>query len=183
MKAFAVALLVVVTACGQGHAIFNVDVYSFMQGTGRDTIPYIIPPDTIPPVTPTTVSTVQKINLPPGFGSSVVDSVRITTGSANLENTGGSGTIGFQLFFASDSAGTYTAPMALNIPATSVTGTQTVPVVITGDISGVVDSLFRQETVYMRIAVTVTNAGATPVTGEGVMTALIIRVVLQDKVF
>ena len=115
MKAFAVALLVVVTACGQGHAIFNVDVYSFMQGTGKDTIPYFIPP-----ATPTTVSTVQKITLPPGFGSSVVDSVRITTGSANLENTGGSGTIGFQLFFASDSAGTYTAPMALNIPATSV---------------------------------------------------------------
>jgi hypothetical protein len=73
--------------------------------------------------------------------------------------------------------------MALNIPATSVTGTQTVPVVITGDISGVVDSLFRQETVYMRIAATGTNSGATPVTGEGVMTALIIRVVLQDKVF
>jgi len=178
MKAFAVALLVVVTACGQGHAIFNVDVYSFMQGTGKDTIPYFIPP-----ATPTTVSTVQKITLPPGFGSSIVDSVKITTGSANLENTGGSGTIGFQLFFASDSAGTYTAPMALNIPATSVTGTQTVPVVITGDISGVVDSLFRQETVYMRIAATGTNSGATPVTGEGVMTALIIRVVLQDKVF
>ena len=178
MKGLAVALLAMVAACGQGRAIFNVDVYSFMQGTGKDTIPYFIPP-----ATPTTVSTVQKISLPPGFGSSVVDSVRITTGSANLENTGGSGTIGFQLFFASDSAGTYTAPMALNIPATSVTGTQTVPVVITGDISGVVDSLFRQETVYMRIAATGTNSGATPVTGEGVMTALIIRVVLQDKVF
>ncbi len=177
MKGLAVALLATVAACGQGRAIFNVDVYSFMQGTGKDTIPYIIPP-----ATPTTVSTVQKISLPPGFGSSVVDSVRITTGSANLENTGGTGTIGFQLFFASDSAGTYTAPMALNIPPTNVTGTQTVPVVISGDISGVVDSLFRQETVYMRIAATGTNAGATPVTGEGVMTALIIRVVLQDKV-
>jgi len=178
MKGLAVALLAMVAACGQGRAIFNVDVYSFMQGTGKDTIPYFIPP-----ATPTTVSTVQKISLPPGFGSSVVDSVRITTGSANLENTGGSGTIGFQLFFASDSAGTYTAPIALNIPPTNVTGTQTVPVVISGDISGVVDSLFRQETVYMRIAATGTNAGATPVTGEGVMTALIIRVVLQDKVF
>jgi len=177
MKAFAVALLVVVTACGQGHAIFNVDAFSFMQGTGKDTIPYFIPP-----ATPTTVSTVQKISLPPGFGSSVVDSVRITTGAANLENTGGSGSIGFQLFFASDSAGTYTAPMALNIPATAVTGTQTVPVVITGDLSGAVDSLFRQETVWMRIAATGTNGGATPVTGEGVLTALVIRIVLQDKV-
>src|SRR5688572_5751992 len=149
MKALVVALLVVVTACGQGRAIFNVDAYSFMQGTGNDTIPYIIPP-----ATSATASTVQKITLPPGFGSSVVDSVRITAGNANLVNTGGTGTIGFQLFFASDSAGTFTAPTALNIPATAVTGTQTVPVVITGDLSGVVDSLFSQETVWMRIAAT-----------------------------
>jgi len=177
MKALAVALLVVVTACGRGHAIFNVDAYSFMQGTGKDTIPYIIPP-----ASSATASTVQKISLPPGFGSSVVDSVRITTGSANLMNTGGSGTLGFQLFFASDSAGTYTAPAALNIPATAVTGTQTVPVVITGDVSGVVDSLFRQETVWMRIAAIGTNGGVTPVTGEGVLTSLVIRIVIQDKV-
>jgi hypothetical protein len=178
MKALACALLVIVAACGQGRAIFNVDAYSFLQGTGKDTIPYVIPP-----FTSDTASTVQKISLPPGFGSSVVDTVRITTGVANLENTGGSGTIGFQLFFASDSAGTYTAPTALNIPATAVSGTQTVPVVITGDLSGVVDSLFRQEIVWMRIAATGTNGGATPVTGEGVITALVIRIVIQDKVF
>jgi hypothetical protein len=178
MKALACALLVLVAACGQGRAIFNVDVYSFMQGTGNDTIPYVIPP-----ASSASASTVQKVSLPPGFGSSVVDSVRITTGSANLENTGGSGTLGFQLFFASDSAGTYTAPVALNVPATAVSGTQTVPVTISGDLSGVVDSLFRQETVYMRIAATGTNGGVTPVTGQGVLTALVIRVVIQDKVF
>ena len=178
MKALACALLAMVAACGQGRAIFNVDAYSFMQGTGKDTIPYLIPP-----ATPATASKVQKINLPPGFGSSVVDSVRITTGNANLVNTGGSGMIGLQLFFASDSAGTYTAPTALNIPATAVTGSQTVAVAITGDLSGAVDSLFRQETVWMRIAATGTNGGATPVTGRGVITALVIRVVIQDKVF
>ena len=178
MKALACALLVMVAACGQGRAIFNVDVYSFMQGTGKDTIPYVIPP-----ASSASASKVQKINLPPGFGSSVVDSVRITTGSINLQNTGGSGTIGLQLYFASDSAGTYTAPVALNIPATAVTGTQTVPVIISGDLSGVVDSLFRQETVYMRIAATGTNGGVTPVTGRGIMTSLLIRVVIQDKVF
>jgi hypothetical protein len=177
MKALAVGLLVLVAACGEGRAIFNVDVYSFMQGTGNDTIPYLIPP-----ASSDTASTVQEISLPPGFGSSVVDSVRITTGSANLENTGGAGTIGFELFFASDSAGTYTVPAALSIPATAVTGTQTVPVVISGDLS-FVDSLFQQETVYMRIAAIGINGGVTPVTGEGVLTSLLIRVVLQDKVF
>ena len=45
MKALATAaLLVLVAGCGQGKAIFNVDVYSFMAGSGRDTIPYAIPP-------------------------------------------------------------------------------------------------------------------------------------------
>lgn len=163
-------------ACGQGKVIFNVDAYSFLQGSGKDTIPY-----NIPPAVSGTASTVQKISLPPGFGSSIVDTVRITSGSANLENTGGTGTIGFQFFFASDSAGTYTAPVALNIPATAVTGAQTVVVPLSGDLSGV-DSLFQQEKVYMRIAATASNTGATFVTGKGVLKALVIRIVLQDKV-
>jgi hypothetical protein len=178
MKAFAVALLVVVSACGQGHAIFNIDVLSFMQGTGKDTIPYFIPP-----ATSASASTVQSITLPPGFGSSVVDSVRITIGSANLVNTGGSGTMGFQLFFAADSAGTYTAPVALNVPNTAVNGVQTVAVSISGDLSGLVDSLFRQDSVFMRVATTGTNNGLTNVTGTSILTALVIRVVLQDKIF
>lgn len=176
MKAWACALLVMTAACGQGKVIFNVDAYSFLQGSGKDTIPY-----NIPPAVSGTASTVQKISLPPGFGSSIVDTVRITSGSANLENTGGTGTIGFQFFFASDSAGTYTAPVALNIPATAVTGAQTVVVPLSGDLSGV-DSLFQQEKVYMRIAATASNTGATFVTGKGVLKALVIRIVLQDKV-
>jgi hypothetical protein len=179
MKAFATALLVCVAACGQGKAIFNVDVYSFMAGTGKDTIPYIIPPSTT-----ASVSTVQKLSLPPGFGSSSVDSVKITTGNADLQNAGGAGSIGFSLYFASDSAGTYGPPAALNIPATAVSGVETVPVAITGDLSGVVDSLFKQDVLWVRIEATGTNGSlTTPVSGKGVLTALLIRVVLQDKVF
>jgi hypothetical protein len=34
----------------------------------------------------------------------------------------------------------------------------------------------------MRIAATGNNPGVTPVTGTGVLTALVIRVVLQDKI-
>jgi len=178
MKAFAAALLVLVAACGEGRAIFNIDAYSFLAGTGKDTIPY-----TIPAGLSGTASTVQKINLPPGFGSSGIDSVRISTGNANLINATGSGSIGFQLFFASDSAATYSAPLALNIPPTSVSGAQTVPVVITGDLTGVVDSLFKQQTLWMRIAATANNTGVTALTGKGALTALVIRVVLQDKIF
>ena len=181
MKATAPALVLAAAllsaACGAGRAIFNVDVYSFMAGTGKDTIPYLIPP-----FTSATASTFQKINLPPGFGSSIVDSVRITTGDANLMNTGGAGTIGFQLYFAADSAGTTTATAALSIPATAVNGVQTVPVPITGDLSTAA-SLFGQQTLWMRVSATGTNGAATPVTGKGVITALQIRVVLQDKIF
>src|SRR5688572_30573450 len=114
LAAFPAALLVLTAACGEGRAIFNIDAYSFMQGTGKDTIPYLIPP-----ATSATASTVQRINLPGGFGNSGIDSVRITTGNADLINTAGTGTIGFQFYFASDSAATFTAPAALNIPATA----------------------------------------------------------------
>ncbi len=178
MKACAAALLVCVAACGQGKAIFNVDVYSYMAGTGKDTIQYFIPP-----ATSDSASTVLKVSLPPGFGSSSVDSVKITTGNADLLNAGGTGAIGFSLYFAADSAGTYTAPAALSIPSTAVSGPDTVAVAITGDLSGIVDSLFKQNVLWVRIQAKGTNGGATLVSGKGVLTALLIRVVLQDKVF
>jgi hypothetical protein len=178
MKALTAALLVLVAACGEGRAIFNVDAHSFMTGMGNDTIPYAIPP-----ASSGSASTFQEILLPGGFGSSVVDSVRITTGSADLQNSGGTGTIGFELYFDSTQAGTLTASPALIIPATSVSGTDTVSVPISGDLSSAVNSLFTQDTLWMRIAVTGNNPGATPVTGQGVLTSLVIRIVLQDKIF
>jgi len=178
MKALAAALLVLVSACGKGKAIFNVDVYSFMSGTGKETIPYAIPPSSSG-----SASTFQRILLPPGFGGSIVDTVRITTGNANLNNTAGTGSIGFSLYFAADSAGTTTATSALDIPATGVSGAQTVPVTISGDLSSTVNTLFTRDTLWMRITATGTNPGITPVTGNGTLTALVIRVVLQDKIF
>ena len=109
MKALAAALLVFVAACGQGKAIFNVEVYSFMAGSGKDTIPYAIPPSSS-----ASASTFQRILLPPGFGGSIVDSVRITTGNANLINNAGTGTIGLQFRFAADSAGTIAASKSVS---------------------------------------------------------------------
>ncbi|HEY7194711.1 MAG TPA: hypothetical protein VH439_13310 [Gemmatimonadales bacterium] len=179
MKAFATALLVCVAACGQGRAIFNVDVYSFLQGTGRDTFPYVIPPSLS-----TTVNTVQKVSLPPGFGSSGVDSVRITSGNVTLVNDSGAGSIGISVYFAGDSAGTYSAPAALTISPTAVSGADTVAVPISGDISAVVDSLFNQSVLWVRIEATGQNSSLTQTAGgTGILTALMIRVVLQDKVF
>ena len=149
-----------------------------MAGTGKDTIPYVIPPSSS-----ASPSTFQRILLPPGFGSSIVDSVKITSGNVNLINSGGTGTIGLVLRFAADSAGTITAPPALSIPATAVTGAQTVPVAISGDLSPTINALFTRDTLWTRITATGTNPGLTPVTGKGALTALVVRVVLQDRIF
>ncbi len=182
MKALAAALLVFVAACGQGKAIFNVNVYSFIAGTGKDTVPYIIPPSSS-----ATGSTVQKINLPPGFGSSIVDSVRITNGSANLLTTSGSGRIGFQLYVAADSAGTYNAgALALSLPDTAVSAGPPISVTISGDLSAAVQAVFTQPTVWVRLVANGSNPNALPVTGlqgKMILTALTIRVVVEDKIF
>ncbi len=182
MKALAGALLLCIAACGRGKAIFNVDVYSFIAGTGKDTVPYIIPPSSS-----ATGSQVQMINLPPGFGSSIVDTVRISNGSANLVTTSGSGRIGFQLYVAADSAGTYNAgALALSLPDTAVSAGPPISVTISGDLSGAVNALFTQPTVWVRLVATGTNPNALPVTGlQGrmILTALTVRVIFQDKIF
>jgi hypothetical protein len=183
MKATAPALVLAAAllsaACGEGRAIFNVDVYSFLAGTGKDTVPYVIPP-----ATSASASKEQKIDLPPGFGSSIVDSVRITSGGANLVNTAGTGTIGLELYAAADSLGTFNpSALALSVPATSVTGPGTFPVVISGDLSPGLKSLFTQSTIWLRIRAIGNNPGATPVTGSMVLTSLQLRVVFQDKLF
>ena len=179
MRALLTALLaVVVMACGEGRAIFNVDVYSFIQGTGEDTIPYAVPPAS----SGTVSNTPQEINLPPGFGSSIVDSVHID-GTANLVNTAGAGRIGFRLYLDSTSAGTLNpSALAIDVPPDTVFGTNTTPIVITGDLSGALKTLFTASSLWVRIEATGTNAGVTPVTGNMVLTALQVRVVLQEKI-
>ena len=154
MKATASALVLVAAllsaACGEGRAIFNVDVYSFLAGSGNDTVPY-----GVPPFASVDSFTVQRIVLPGGFGSSIVDSVRITSGGANLVTSSGAGSIGLSLYVAGDSAGTHLpAALALSIPATTIPGPGSQPVVITGDLSPGVQALFTQDTLWIRIAAT-----------------------------
>lgn len=179
MRAWLVGLLCAVAACGEGRAIFNVDVHSFVVGTGKDTVPYLIPIG----LTDTLQSPPQKISLPPGFGNSVVDSVRITIGSANLINTAGSGTIGFQFYIAADSAGALSpSALAIDITPTAVNGAQTVTVPITGDLSPALNSLFTESEIWVSIGAAGTNTGGVAVTGDMALTALTIRVVMQEHI-
>ena len=181
-KRFGLALAVVVLSvagCGEGRAIFNVDVFSFIQGSGQETIPYAIPP-----LTSGSFSNVpQKFNLLQGAGNSIVDSVRFT-GTANLVNQLGAGTIAFQVFVAADSLGTFNASaMAVNLPPSNVSGTNTTPVTFTSDLTGALTTLFTASELWVRIAAAGSNPGVTPVVGQMVLTSLNLRIVLQDKVF
>jgi hypothetical protein len=179
VTALALAAALISVRCGAGRAIFNVDVYSFIQGTGNDTIPYVIPPAS----SATVSNTPQEINLPPGFGSSIVDSVRVT-GTANLINTAGAGRIGFRMYLDSTSAGTLTpSALAIDIPPDTVFGTNVTPIAITGDLSAALRTLFTASSLWVRLELTGNNAGATPATGKMALTALQLRVVLQDRLF
>jgi len=187
-KWFAIAIVMAgaSAACGEGRVIFNVDVFSFLAGSAKDTVSY----PAVPPFTSnfTISNPAQKINLVPGLGQSGIDTVKVT-GSANVINqSGGPGTLSFQVYLASDSAGTYTAgkdslfrpaPTAI-IPA----GASTVPVALNvPNLSPSGNALFSKSEVWIRMAATVSNSGATFMQGKAGLTALGLRVVVQDKLF
>ena len=76
-----VALSAAAAGCGQGRAIFDIDVFSFLRATNADTLPYVGPlppgiPDTIP------VQTIRSLGI---GSSSLVDTVRIS-GSVDFVN-------------------------------------------------------------------------------------------------
>jgi hypothetical protein len=177
IPALVLAAALLSAACGEGRVIINVDVQSFIAGTGNDTIPYIIPPGTAD------TFTVQKVDLPPGFGSSIVQSATIT-GAANLINSGGVGSIGFQLYVAADSASTHLpGSLALDIPEASVNGAGTFPLTISGGLTPAVLAVFNQSQVWIRLVAKGTNPNVAPVIGDMGINALQLQVVLQDKLF
>jgi hypothetical protein len=172
-----VALASVAAGCGEGHAIFYVDVYSFIKGTGQDTIPYFVPPGT-----DSASSTPQRIDLP-GAGSSFVDSV-IVNGRMDFENQGGAGTIGLQLFLAADSAGTFnSSALALTVPDVPVSGTAVTPDTIIGRFNDAVIQLFTGSEVWIRFQAKGTNPGLILLEGDAVLKSLWLTVAINDQLF
>jgi hypothetical protein len=168
----------VAAGCGQGRAIFNVDAYSFLKGTGSDTVPYFVPPST----SVTASSTPRKISLP-GAGSSIVDSAR-AFGTENLVNSAGSGSIGLQVYLAADSAGTFNpSALAITVPTKNVSGTATTPDTIRADVSAALDTLFTKSQLWVRLVASGTNPGATLLQGKAVLTSLLVTVILKAKLF
>ena len=169
----------VVAGCGKGRAIFNVDVYSFIKGTGSDTRSYAVPPG----VSGSVGTTPQKISLP-GAGSSIVDSVR-AFGTLDLNNTSGSGTIGLQVYLAADSGGTFNpSGLAITVPTKTVSGTNVTPDTIRADLSAAFDTLFTKSQLWIRFVVNGSaDPGLNPLQGTAVVTSLQLTVIISDKFF
>jgi hypothetical protein len=166
-----------VAGCGQGHVIFNVDVYSFIKGTGQDTIPYFVVTGT-----DSASSTPQRIDLP-GVGSSFVDSI-LVNGKVNFENDSGAGTIGLQMYLAGDSAGTFnSSALALTVPDAAVSGNGVTPDTIVGRLNAAVLQLFTGRQVWVRFQARGTNPGLTLLAGKAVFKTLWLTVVVNDKFF
>jgi hypothetical protein len=166
------AAAVVALACGEGRAIFVVDVFSFMTG-GTDTVHYTIPGGVVGGAN----NTPMKVTLLGGLGKSDVDTVQII-GAASLVNNTGSGTVAFQIFFAADSASTYIGAPVLSAGG-SVSPGATTPIGSQATLVG--DTIFKHQTVWVGVRAAV-NANAGPaVDGKVKLTALTLRIVLKDK--
>ena len=176
MKAKGIGLVIVAAAiaaaCGEGRAIFNVDVFSFMSGTGDDTLHY-------GPIPITGAATVDKtpvqFQLLGGLGNSTVDTVTITLG-ANLDNAAGSGSDSIFIFFAADSASTYLGQPFFKTGGTVAPATITP---VSGSIS-FTDSLFNSQNLWVGVRLKI-NVTAAPLEGTMRLTIFNLRIVLQDK--
>lgn len=166
------AAIAIAAGCGEGRAIFNVDVFSFMQGGGNDTLPYFVPGGTSgnvdnPPI---------EVSLLGGLGNSTVDTVTLTVG-ADLDNATGSGTVSFQIFFAADSASTYSGTPFLNASGNLTPGAIT-PIVASATFS---DSLFNKQSLWVGIRLAATASPGPNLVGTMRLTALALRIVLRDR--
>jgi hypothetical protein len=181
MKALLTALLLVgVAACGKGGVIFNVDVLSFIQPSGKDTIPYNVPAPI--PVSADSFITPQKVSLPSGLGNSSVDSVQVT-GAAIIENATGTGNIDFEIYFAKDSDQVYlTTPYVSANGVISGTQPSTVQLLPPTAVS-LSDSVFNTNELWVGIHAGIgANAGPN-LTGRVRVTLLTLRVALRDQIF
>lgn len=171
------ALAAMAAACGQGRAIFDIDVYSFLHTSNADTLAYLGPlppgvPDTIP------VQTVQSI----GIGtSSIVDTVHLS-GAVDFVNSSGSGNVVFAVYFDSVKSTVYSGTPAFSVSGAVTPGTTTNSTFDIPDIQTALKPLFLSATVYVGIRASATPTVGT-VSGTAKLTALRARIVIQDKIF
>lgn len=162
--------------CGQGRAIFNVDVLSYEPGLA-DTVPYVVPGGTAV----TGLRDSFALTLPGGLGNSTVDSVSLLYGSTIL-NAAGSGKFRVEVFFGSDPGTVFVSPVsfidsAIVVgPDTQVLGPISVPLFA--------DTLFSKSELWVGVRGSVVAAAGPSMSGKVVpVSVLRLRIVLQDKIF
>lgn len=171
------ALVLAASACGDGKAAFNIDVYSFLQADDVDTIPYMSP---LPPGAPDTIPVQEVQLLPIGLEGSTVDSVHITA-TLDFANQTGTGQVGFAIYLDSV-PNVYAGAPVFSIPPVSVTGTTTSQGALDAELVASLKPLFSRSTLYIGTRVTAT-ASSPPVQGVARITGLDLRIVIQDQVF
>ena len=169
-----VALTAAAVGCGEGRAIFDIDVFSFLSGAKADTLPYVGPlppgvPDTIP------VQTVQSLGL---GSSSVVDTVRFI-GSVDFVNASGTGSVTFAVYFDSLKSTVYTGTPWFSVSGPVTPGATTTSPFDVDIIDPAMKRLFLASTVYVGIRASATGT----ISGTAKLSALRARVVIQDKIF
>src|SRR5205809_4247924 len=168
-----VALTAAAVGCGEGRAIFDIDVFSFLSNANADTLPYSgpLPPlqDTIP------VQTVNSIGI---GGSSIVDTVRLT-GSVDFVNDTGTGNVRFAVYFDTLKSRVYLGDSAFSVSAAVTPGMTTPSSFDIPDLPTALKPLFLASTVYVGIRASVTGA----VQGTAKLRALRARIVIKDKIF
>ena len=176
MKAFAAALLVLVAACGEGKAIFNVDVLSFLSGS--DSVSRF----SVPGLGVSADSTVaRQFFLPPGFGKSTVDSVSASA-SASVIDTSGSGSVAFDVFFAKTQGALFSGSPYLSGNSGAIAPGDSVQMVPPTSVS-LADSVFQTDTVWVGVRIHVSTNVGPNMAGRFRLNSLGLRIVLQDKIF
>jgi hypothetical protein len=169
-----VALTATAAGCGQGRAIFDIDVFSFLRAANADTLPYIGPlppgvPDTIP------VQTVRSLGI---GSSSLVDTVRLI-GAVDFVNRSGTGNVTFQVYFDTARSAVYTGTPAFSVSGAVTPGVTTTSPFDIPDLPTALKPLFLASTVYVGIRASATGT----ISGTAKLTALRARIVIQDKLF
>jgi hypothetical protein len=175
MKALAAALLAFVAACGQGRAIFNVDVLSFL--TASDSLKrYSVLGGT--PQADSSAS--RRFFLPPGFGKSTVDSVTATA-SASVIDTSGSGSVRFDVFFAKTQAAVFTGTPYLTANSGALVPGDSVALLPPTTVS-LADSVFRTDTLWVGIRARISTNIGPNMAGRFRLNSLRLRIVLAAKI-
>lgn len=172
-----IAAASVLLECGQGRAIFNVDVLSFIGQQGNDTVPYAIPGGSSgtvdnPPV---------KVTLLRGLGNSTVDSVTLNVG-AMVQNRTDSGKVKFQIFFSGSQANVYSGPPYAQDSAFVRPGADTVALA-PGPVPITADSIFGQTEIYVGVRLSIAAGPGPTMSGNLRLSKIILRIVLQDQIF